>query len=470
MNIKEYQQFDALGLAELVRNGETTPQELLHIAQSLAEDAQETVNATAHMDTTLGEQKISNNDQGIFYGVPFLIKELLSYPGLKTAMGSRLFAEYIPPHGSAYTDRIDASGLITFGNTTSSEFGLLGSTETLLHGTTRNPWHRDLSAAGSSGGSAAAVASGIVPMAHASDGGGSIRIPASVCGLFGLMPSAGRCVPAMENSGPFADLVMEHCVTKSVRDSAAFLSITEDKGMDSRKPKFSPLGFIKEPNTQPLRIAVYTETMMGTEADAEIIRVIQQTSQLCQELGHKVVSIDGPKFDGKAISLAFFTLAGFAMDQVTKMMEPMLQRSVNENDLEPFTFQLIDWFRRLDANAVQQAMDVLKTAAAQMIQFASGYDVLLCPTLTSEPKRLGFLSPTLDRETLIERTEQYVGYTPIHNISGLCAMSVPLFVSKSGLPIGSHFAAKPGAEAILLNLAYQLEAAAPWVERLHNIQ
>lgn len=466
MKIHEYQQYDALGLADLVRKKEVAPTELLQTALTLVERTQGSINAIANADIQLGEQKINENGAGIFQGVPFLVKELLPYPGLRSPMGSRLFAEHVPPTGSEYSHCIDESGLVTFGNTTSSEFGLLGSTETLLHGVTSNPWNLDFSAAGSSGGSAAAVAAGIVPMAHASDGGGSIRIPASVCGLFGLMPSAGRCVPAMENGGPFADLVIDHCISKSVRDSAAFLSITEDKGTPSRKPKFPPIGNVTEASSQSLRIGVYTKSLMGTEADPEVLSVIEKTRQLCDDLGHETILVDGPDLDGKAISLAFFTVAGFTMKQICLMIEPILQRPIDEDFIEPFTFQLIQWFRSLDNDAVSHSVEMMKKSTNLMLEFSNQYDVLLCPTLTSEPKPLGYLSPKLDRETLIERTEQYVGYTPIHNISGMCAMSVPLFMSSSGLPMGSHFAAKPGAESTLINLAYQLENAAPWVGRL----
>lgn len=471
MKITEYQQFDALGLADLVKRNEVSPAELLHVAAGLAEQTQDSLNAVAYTDTEHAKRNSELGRNGIFYGVPFLVKELLPYHGLPMTMGSRLFATHVPEAVPEFSRRIAESGLMTFGNTTSSEFGLLGSTETLLHGATLNPWDRSLSAAGSSGGSAAAVAAGIVPMAHANDAGGSIRIPASVCGLFGLMPSAGRCVPAMETGGPFAELISDHCISKSVRDSAAFLSITEDKGSPERKPRFPPVGMIREHHLPPLRIGVYTRSIMGEEADPEVCAVVRKTRQLCEELGHETISIDGPVTDGSALSLAFFTLAGFTMNQVSMMMEPVLQHPVDETIIEPFTFELIQWFRTLEQDALPHAMEVIQNAARAMLKLADNYDVLLCPTLVSEPKPLGYLSPQLDRETLIARTEHYAGYTPIHNISGMCAMSVPLFTSSSGLPVGSHFAAKPGAEATLLGIAYQLENAAPWSDKLpHHSQ
>ncbi|MDH5692554.1 MAG: amidase family protein [Gammaproteobacteria bacterium] len=191
MKKSEYQQYDGLGLADLVRKKEVTADELMQIALELAEESRDSINATADINAQLGQENARHPKAGMFSGVSFLVKEILAYPGLKNAMGSRLFAQHLPQQGTAYTDRIDGAGLVTFGNTTGSEFGLLGSTETELHSITRNPLNENYSAAGSLGGSAAAGAAGIVPMAHASDGGGSIRIPASVFGLFWYYAQCG---------------------------------------------------------------------------------------------------------------------------------------------------------------------------------------------------------------------------------------------------------------------------------------
>lgn len=459
----EYRKLDALGMAELVKKKEVSPTELLDCAIEMIAKTQSTINAVACYAPEMGKRKAQQTGSGLFQGVPFLVKELLSYPGLKTTMGSRLFAGNIPQAGSEYTKRIDQSGFVTFGNTTGSEFGLLGSTETFLHGKTKNPWNLEYSAAGSSGGSAAAVASGIVPMAHASDAGGSIRIPSSVCGLFGFKPSAGRSVPSMERTSSFADLISEHCITKTVRDSAAFLSITEQKGPGAA---FPPLGFCQKPKKKKLRIGVYTKALMGHEADAEVLEIIRKTGSVCEDLGHEVILTELPNLGGKEISDAFFTIAGAAMDQMVKFMEPILTRTVNEGDLEPFTLSLIRWFQELEDNALGNATNALKAASEKMTAFAGRFDLLLSPTLANPPQKLEFLSPKLDRELLIQRTGLYVGYTPIHNMCGMCAMSVPLFLGKNGMPIGSHFAALPGAEEVLFSLAYQLEAAAPWIGRI----
>ncbi len=466
MTHNEYRRLDALGMAELVKKNEIHPTELLDCALNMIAKTQNCVNAVASYEAELGKQKAQQTGSGLFQGVPFLVKELLAYPGLKSAMGSRLFADYVPA-GSEYTQCIDNSGLVTFGNTPCSEFGLLGSTETFLHGKTKNPWNLEYSAAGSSGGSAAAVASGIVPMAHASDGGGSVRVPSSVCGLFGFKPSKGRCVPSMEATNSFADLCSEHCISKTVRDSAAFLSITEQKGP---KAAFKPVGYCQPLEEKKLRIGVYTKALMGHEADNEVIEAIRKTINLCEDMGHEVIPTEIPDLGGAEISNSFFMIAGSAMDQMAKMMEPMLNRKLDDNDLEPFTLSLIQWFQNLEQGAFEKALDYLKVASNKMLAFAGKFDLLLCPTLAKAPQKLEFLSPNLDRDFLIQRTEQYVGYTPIHNMCGMCAMSVPLFVGKNGMPIGSHFAALPGAEDLLFGLAYQLEYAVPWIDRLQEIE
>lgn len=463
MKLQEYRTLDALGMAEMVSNKQVSPRELLLCALDMISKTQDELNAVANFDVDIAEKTEQKDQLGLFMGVPFLVKEILSYPGLTTAMGSKLFAKYVPPAGSEYTKRIDQSGLVTFGNTTSSEMGLLGSTETHVHGITLNPWNQAYSAAGSSGGSAAAVASGIVPMAHANDGGGSIRIPASVCGLFGFKPSAGRCIATVENMGPFADLVSDHCISKSVRDSAAFLSITEKRGTDAR---FEPLGFYKGRDIRGLRIGLYTKSLMGREADEDVKESIDKTAKLCEDLGHEVEYASAPDIDGKAVSDGFFTLAGSMINQLAAMMEPILNRKVNGGDFEPFTLSLLHWCQNLERGALDKALADLKLASTKFLAFAETYDVLLCPSLTSSPKCLGYLSPDLDRELLIQRTEDYVGYTPIHNIAGMCAMSVPLYVNSVGMPLGSHFAARPGAEKTLFDLAYQLETALPWQDRL----
>jgi len=457
--MKDVLQMDAIGQAQLIEAGKISITELFEATIRNIEELEPKIAALAFRAFDQAKGKLQSLPKGPFRGVPFLIKDLLPYPGQICAMGSRLFTQNRVPAGTPYTQKIDESGLLTIGKTTTSEFGLLGSTETLLHGITRNPWNEAYSATGSSGGSAAAVASGMVPLAHASDGGGSIRIPASVCGLFGFKPSARRVFPTQEVNPDFQDLLAEHCVSKSVRDSAYFLAATEQTGDNAHLP---PLDLVKGPLTRKLKIGWYAETLMGEQPTDGVAQALQKTIGICRELGHEVIPVDAPPVDGRAISDAFFTIAGKGMYDMTQMLQGMIGRPVGSEDLEPFTLELIEWYLTLPPHALEQARQDIQASKQAMRTYVDKYDVLLCPTLPMEPVKLGYLSPTLGREELLKRTEKLAGYTPIHNMAGIPAMSVPLHINAEGLPIGSHFAAPYGQEKVLLELAYQLEEAAPW--------
>jgi amidase len=454
--MNDLSQLDAVAQANLVARGEVSARELVEAAIRRIEALEPTIHAVASHDFEAARARAAQRPSGPLGGVPFLVKDLLPYPGQRCAMGSRLFSANMASQGSPYTERLDAAGLITLGKSTTSEFGLLGSTETRLEGVTRNPWNLESSATGSSGGAAAAVACGMVPLAHASDGGGSIRIPAAACGLFGFMPGRGRLV----SSGmamPF-DLLREHCVSRSVRDSALLLSLTEERS-GSAGP---PVGYVDRPLTRGLRIGFYTRTLMGEGPAPEVREALEKTIALCTALGHELIEAPLPDLNGPELSLAFFTIAGASMTGLASMMQGMLGRPVGADDIEPFTLALIEWYRGLPGGALERAMSSMENAGRRMRAYLEGYDVALCPTVPSAPFPIGTLSPELDRETLIRRTETLAGYTPIHNIAGVPAMSVPLFIAPAGWPIGSHFAARQGEEATLFGLAYQLEEAAPW--------
>jgi amidase len=457
--MNELSRLDAVAQASLVARGEVSALELVEAAIRRIEALEPTIHALASHDFAAARARAAQRPAGPLGGVPFLVKDLLPYPGQRCAMGSRLFRANVAREGSPYTGCLDAAGLITLGKSTTSEFGLLGSTETRLEGVTRNPWDLSRSATGSSGGAAAAVASGMVPLAHASDGGGSIRIPASVCGLFGFLPGRGRHVstgPAM----PF-DLLRDHCVSRSVRDSALLLSLTEDRNGRAGPP----IGYVDRPLARRLRIGFYSRTLIGDTPDPEVAQALEQTVALCTRLGHELVEAPPPDMDGPVLSSGFFTIAGAAMAQVAASIQGMLGRPIGADDFEPFTLSLIDWYRGLPSGAVERALASFEDASRRMHAYLEGYDVVLCPTVPVAPPTLGTISPELDRETVLRRTEKLAGYTPIHNIAGVPAMSVPLFTAPAGWPIGSHFAARRGEEATLLGLAYQLEEAAPWRNR-----
>ena len=465
MELQSYRKMDATEMAERIRRKDICAEDMVRCAAEMIHRTQPTLNCVAYFDENKAVEKAKLSHSGIFGGVPFFMKDLAAYPELRCAFGSRIFANNIQSTGSEYTQKIDQSGVITLGNTTVSEFGLLGSTESILYGITRNPWNHRYSAGGSSGGSAASVAAGIVPIAHASDGGGSIRYPASVNGVFGFRPSKWRTVPSMNPDDIFSQMVSDHCITRSVRDSARFLAATERSDNSAVYP---PLGMIRPKSIQPMRIGVYSKTLLGKNPDSEILEALHKAMKLCEELGHVIIEADPRNIDGKACSDGFFIMAGSWLLQITQNMEQLFQRPIGDDDLEPFSLELLDWVRSMQPDAQQKALTALNAAGSSFLAFASDYDVLLSPVIAKSPCRIGYLSPKLDRKTLIKRTEDYVGYTPIHNSPGcgMCAMSVPLYVSEEGLPIGSHFAAMPGEDEKLFQLAYQLEAAFPWINRM----
>ena len=449
---------DGVAQAQLVARGELTALDLLDACQRRLELTNPVLGAVVTHDLPTARARAQRGLSGPFAGVPFLFKDVCAYPGLRCSFGSRLFKQHVPTSGSPFSERLDAAGLVTIGKSACSEFGLIGSTETLLEGVTHNPWGLTLSASGSSGGAAAAVAAGIVPLAHASDGGGSIRGPAASAGLFGLKPSRGRSVPSNATGSEFDALLSDGCISRSVRDTALFLSLVESSGV------LPPLGYVREPSGRKLRIGYTSTTLLGTQPDPECQHALESTIQLCRDLGHRLEVAAPSRVDGHALSRAYFTVAGSALAGMLGMLEPMLGRRVGKDDLEPVTRELI-----LAAGEPQAlALDVrtiFEDATHAYLDALAAYDLLLTPTYATPPWQLGWLSPLLPRAELIARTEQAVCYTPIHNIAGCPAMSVPLHWAPGDLPIGSHFAAAPGREDLLLGLAYELERARPWAER-----
>lgn len=449
---------DAVALAAHIAAGALRADEVLDTTERRFDALNPDLRAAVALDFGAARARVAGGLSGPLAGVPLLVKDLLPYPGLRCAFGSRLFAGFVAPAGSPFTERLDAAGLVTVGKSASSEFGLLGSTETLLEGPTRNPWGPTLSAAGSSGGAAAAVAAGLVPVAHASDAGGSIRIPASVTGLFGFKPSRGRTVPTGPATGaPFERLLSEGCISRSVRDTVAFLNaVAAEPGAFDPAPADA---------ARHIRIGVLSTTLMGEAPEAAVARALDDAAALCASLGHAVAPASPPQVDGPALSAAFFHLAGHALGGLVGMMTPVLGRAPGPDELEPFTLAVIARAQAAGPDALAAAVQALDTAAAAYRAALAPFDVLLSPTLATRPWDLGWLAPTLEADTLIARTERAVGYTPIHNVVGCPGMSVPLHFTADDRPIGLHFAARPGDDARLLALAFALERARPWAHR-----
>ncbi|MDJ0790023.1 MAG: amidase family protein [Myxococcota bacterium] len=451
---------DALGQAKLVHNREVDPPELVEetIARIEAMDGPINAVTTRFFEKALAIAR-GPLPGGPFRGVPYLLKDLADFQGTKKTMGSRLFADFVSSENSAHTQASLEAGLVILGKTNTPEFGLVATTESALLGPCRNPWDLSRSSGGSSGGAAAAVAAGMLPMAQATDGGGSIRIPASCCGVFGLKPSRGR----NRKSGPprAVEISVEHVVTRSVRDSAAFLAVTERRDRGAPLPK---TGHVEGPSSKRLRIAFHTTNAYGAEPDPEVRAAIEQTAGLCADLGHLVVPAS-PDYRGGEFLDHFLNLWTSGPLALRRQIES--QGRNPEELLEPVTLGMAARFEKQPPDALPRAARFMREYAAAMEAFFANhpYDVLLTPVTARLPVPLGTQGGTLPFEEMFDPMVDYVSYTPFWNATGNPAMSVPLGWSGGGLPIGSQFVAPLGGEGTLLALAYELEEAAPWATR-----
>jgi amidase len=450
---------DALAQAERVRKGEVTAGELVQAAMRRRAALDPTLNAVVTTTFDRALARATSSLGGPFAGAPYLLKDLTDYEGVRCTQGSRLLLERISPRTEPFVHEVEAAGLVVLGKTNTPEFGLLPSTEGLALGPARNPWNPAHSTGGSSGGAAAAVAAGLVAVAEASDAGGSIRIPASCCGVFGLKPSRGRM---LADSGEGAGMLeAHHCISRSVRDSAWLLAATEWRG---EAAPYAPVGIVSEPAERRLRIAWSTRTYLGEEPDPEVKAAAEAAAQLCAELGHTLVE-GAPSIAGETFVEHFLTLWGSGPAQLVEQLEGVPEGAAALALLEPWTLGLAEEFRARPLGSLDAALRYFTGVARTVDTYFAGVDVWLTPVVTSLPPALGELAPAVPYATLRERCIRYVSYTPVHNVAGTPAMSVPLGWSAAGLPIGVQFAARAGGEATLLSLAYELEAARPWRER-----
>ena len=452
-----FARLDATAQAALVRNGDVSASELVDAAIDRIEALDGTLNAvTTRLFERAREQARGPLPEGPFTGVPYLIKDLYDLAGTPNTMGARLFADNVSTADEPYVTRTLSSGVVVVGKSNTPEFGLLGTTESLLLGACRNPWNPAYTPGGSSGGAAAAVAAGMVPFAHATDGGGSIRIPAACCGLFGLKPSRGRLDPKRR---PDIDISVHHCVSRSVRDSAALFAAAEYVAADAELP---PVGRVERPSERRLRIALDTRNLFGEAPHPEVEIALQRAAKLCADLGHQVEEA-GPNIDGAAFVHHFISVwASFPAEPIAAARAQGLSPG---DVLEPWTLALADEFDRRGPDALPAAVRNFDAMARVLDAFFQRYDVLLTPVLKAPPVAIGAQEPTMDYDSLYAAVTDWVSYTPLHNAAGTPAMSVPLGWSRDGLPIGVQFAAAHGAERTLFELAYELESAAPWSDR-----
>ena len=470
----DYRQHDAISLAQLVARGEVTPLELLEEAVERAQQQDARLNFLAQDMFDYARQKIAAGlPQGPFTGVPFLEKDLhMHIAGQRSGQGSRLYNGFIATETSELVRRHEAAGLVIFGKTTTPEFGLTGTTESIAEGPTRNPWNLERSSGGSSGGAAAAVASGVVPLAHASDGGGSIRIPASACGLFGLKPSRGRVPMGPHRTEGWGGMSTNGALSRSVRDTAALLDATHGPEAGSRYGAPQPDGtFLAQLSREPgpLRIALMLEPISSAPIDAEVIAAARAAAQLCESLGHHVEEAS-IALDAEQIGEANFSLISTSLAYEVDLRAAQAGISIGPDVLEPITLGFYHIGKQVPGIAVARANIVHQEQSVRVGRFMADYDVVLSPVLASPPAPLGLYG--LDKADFAAWGAAVSAYTPfpgVFNMTGMPSMSVPLAMSADGLPIGIMFSALHGEEARLLQLAGQLERAAPWFDRVPDL-
>lgn len=460
---------DLTALAELVRTKAVSPVDLVEESIARIERLNPELNAIVTPMYESARASALQPSEGPLAGVPYLIKDILAQvEGVRYTAGSRLLEHHVSHNDSELIARLRRAGLIFVAKTNTPEFGFLPTTESLLFGAAKNPWGLGHTTGGSSGGSAAAVAARILPAAHANDGGGSIRIPASCCGLFGLKPTRGRISLGPDLGDVMGGLVCEHAVTVSVRDSALLLDLTQ--GPAAGDPYFAapPVRpYMEEVRTPPgkLRIAVSTKTLNGVEVHPDCLAAVADAKQLCSELGHEVfdaeLPISGDMF-AHAFSVLWTTGAALTLDG-TAMLTGL---TPTKDNIEPLSYALAEAGRAHSASSYLLAVGLLQRLCREIGRFMQGHDVLLSPVLAEPPVPLGsFHQPSEDPLQGLVRAAQFAPFTPIQNATGEPAMSVPLYWNAEGLPIGVQFAGRYGDEATLFRLAAQLETARPWAKK-----
>jgi len=491
MNFKQYRQHDALGLANLVKQGEVKAEELLEIAIRRTEEVNPTLNVVIHKmydEARAAAKKVSRS--GAFAGVPFLVKDLgMEVKGVPMRNGCRGYDNYVSPHDSFAVGKMREAGLVIFGKTNTPEFGLTPFTEPELFGPSRNPWNPGHTTAGSSGGSAAAVAAGIAPMATANDGGGSIRMPASACGLFGLKPSRGRVSWGSLFGEMWNGAAVEGCVSRSVRDSAAYLdAVMGASPGDPYIVERPQRPYLQEVGTSPgkLRIGFTTAHTLGLNVDDACREAVKRAVDILKAEGHTVEEVDLP-YKKEDLTRAFLVVVAGELAGELQVLSDFLGRKVRPGkDVEPNTYALHLMGKSFSAADYAYAQHKWNEICRRMADFHEKYDLLLTPTLAWRPFKIGALqnTPAENRlvsvvntlglglavrsqiDQMVEKIYDWMPWTAFANITGQPSMSVPLhWTAEENLPVGTMFTARLGEEDLLFRLAGQLEKAAPWFEK-----
>jgi Asp-tRNA(Asn)/Glu-tRNA(Gln) amidotransferase A subunit family amidase len=460
--VSDLSSYDAVGLANLIRTKQITSGEVIEDTIRKIEAANPELNAVIFKTYDRARQQASKPiGDGPFAGVPFLVKDNATIAGVRLTRGSRALRDNVPDKTAPFFAALEEAGFILVGVTNMPEMGLIDGTENVLYGPTHNPWNLDYSPSGSSGGSAACVAAGVLPLAHGTDGGGSIRMPASHCGLLGLKVSRGRLLPG-NFAAPAWPRLVDGGLSRTVRDTAMYLSVVEDP--NTQLPK---LGFVSGKSPKRLKIAVMYEGMQGQSPQVEVKNAVADTARLCRELGHTVdeakPTLDQVRLNDAArrvgaIEVAKTVDAIAKAKGITKLEDGFESRALGAREQAmrngPFDEQ------------IAAALPTLRAGTAALDQFFQQWDALLTPVVREAGFKIGMRDQAkFPFNELNEITRDYMPYTQLHNICGTTAMSIPLNWDSKGLPIGSQFAARMGAEATLLALAYELEEARPWASK-----
>ncbi len=476
----DYLAHDAIGLAELVAQRKAGARELLDAAIGRAEALNPALNAIVLRDyeAARGRATRAGALDGPLAGVPYLVKDLGSaVAGLPLSMGSRHYRYFIPSADSPLIARSRAAGLNIFGKTNTSELGQMPYTEPALFGPCRNPWSLDHTPGGSSGGAAAAVAAGIVPLAHGSDGGGSIRIPASCCGLFGLKPSRHPALAPLPITG---ELVVEHAVSRSVRDSALLLDLTTGRAPGAAD---SFLGAL-DAAPGPLRIGLVTEPMFAAALSPDVRAALDDAAALAASLGHHVEPA-ALRIDFAQAAEVFLTLWATVAEEAVLGAQQVTGRTPRRSEFEPASWAMAEVGRRLARARLPDMLELQKQITVAVASAFARYDVVLCASLAAPPIKIGAMCPTpfetfqlrllgvlpirpfLKRMLAQSSTRafEWAGCTELFNLTGQPARSVPLYWTARGLPVGAQFVARHGDDALLLRLARQFEQARPWFDK-----
>ncbi|MEO9670823.1 MAG: amidase family protein, partial [Marinomonas sp.] len=430
----DYIKHDALSLAKLVREKQVTPLELLDEAIARAKTQDKRLNFVAQELYDYGREKIAAGlPDGPFSGVPFAEKDLnMHIAGQRSGQGSRLYNNYVPQYNSELVKRHEAAGLVIFAKTTTPEFGLTGTTESLAEGATRNPWNLEHSSGGSSGGASSAVASGVVPLAHASDGGGSIRIPASACGLFGLKPSRGRVPMGPGRTEGWGGMSTNGAVSRSVRDSAALLDATHGIEAGSRYSAPTPDGsFLSQVTKAPkqLKIALMLTPISGAPVDPEVTAAAKAAAQLCESLGH-IVEEAAPSVDAAAIGEANFAMIATSLANDFDAFAAATGQTIGPDTLEPMTLGFYEYGKQVPGTAVAKATGTVQGIAIDVANFMTEYDMILSPIMSQPPAKLGVHDLNQkDFATWGAATGAYIAFPGLYNATGQPSMSVPLAMS-----------------------------------------